>query len=44
MVTWRKFTKIRWLIAYAHSTRSEDGLLINFGSFMFEIKKYVMQK
>jgi GxxExxY protein len=30
------------LLGYLKSSRSEHGLLINFGSFKFQIKKYVM--
>jgi GxxExxY protein len=30
------------LLGYLRSTRIEHGLLINFGSFRFEIKKYIL--
>ena len=30
------------IIGYLKSSRVEDGLLINFGSYKFEIKKYVL--
>ncbi|MCX7790785.1 MAG: GxxExxY protein [Chloroflexaceae bacterium] len=30
------------LLGYLKSTRIEHGLLINFGSFKFEIKKYIL--
>ena len=29
-------------VAYLKSTRIEDGLLINFGSYRFQIKKYIL--
>jgi GxxExxY protein len=32
------------ILGYLRSTKIEDGLLINFGSFKFEIKKYAMKK
>jgi len=32
---------IAQLLGYLKSTRLEHGLLINFGSFKFEIKKYI---
>ena len=30
------------ILGYLKSTRIEDGLLINFGSYRFQIKKYVL--
>lgn len=30
------------LLGYLRSTRIEHGMLINFGSFRFEIKKYIL--
>jgi GxxExxY protein len=30
------------LLGYLKSSRIEDGLLINFGSYKFEIQKYIM--
>ena len=30
------------LLGYLKSTRIEDGLLINFGSYKFEIQKYIL--
>ena len=30
------------ILGYLKSARLEDGLLINFGSYQFQIKKYVM--
>lgn len=33
---------IAQLLGYLKSTRIEDGLLINFGSYRFEIKKYAL--
>lgn len=33
---------IAQLLGYLRSTRIEHGLLINFGSFRFEIKKYIL--
>lgn len=30
------------ILGYLKSSRREDGLLINFGSYKFQIKKYVM--
>ena len=32
------------LLGYLKSTRIEHGLLINFGSFRFQIKKYVLSQ
>ncbi|MBI4288652.1 MAG: GxxExxY protein [Chloroflexi bacterium] len=32
------------ILGYLRSARIEDGLLINFGSYKFEIKKYVMSR
>lgn len=32
------------LLGYLKSTRVEHGLLINFGSYKFEIKKYVLSQ
>ena len=32
------------LLGYLKSTRMEHGLLINFGSYRFAIKKYVMSE
>ena len=32
------------ILGYLKATRIEDGLLINFGSYRFEIKKYVMSQ
>jgi GxxExxY protein len=32
---------IAQILGYLKSARIEDGLLINFGSFKFEIKKYI---
>ena len=32
------------ILGYLKSARIEDGLLINFGSYKFEIKKYVMSE
>lgn len=32
------------ILGYLRSTEIEDGVLINFGSFKFEIKKYAMKK
>jgi GxxExxY protein len=31
------------ILGYLKSARIEDGLLINFGSFKFQIKKYVLR-
>ncbi len=33
---------IAQILGYLKSARVEDGLLINFGSYKFQIKKYVM--
>lgn len=33
---------IAQILGYLKSARMEDGLLINFGSYKFEIKKYIM--
>ncbi len=30
------------LLGYLRSSRNEHGILINFGSYKFQIKKYVM--
>ncbi len=30
------------ILGYLKSTRIEDGLLINFGSYRFQIKKYIL--
>jgi hypothetical protein len=30
------------VLGYLKSAKMEDGLLVNFGSYKFEIKKYVM--
>jgi len=35
---------IAQLLGYLKSARVEDGLLINFGSFKFDIRKYVMSR
>ena len=35
---------IAQLLGYLKSTRLEHGLLINFGSYKFQIKKYVMSR
>ena len=35
---------IAQILGYLKATRVEDGLLINFGSYRFEIKKYVMSQ
>jgi GxxExxY protein len=35
---------IAQILGYLKSTRIEDGLLINFGSFKFEIKKYIFSR
>lgn len=32
------------LLGYLRATRIEHGLLINFGSYRFEIKKYILDK
>ena len=32
------------ILGYLKSSRIEDGLLINFGSFKFEIKKYIFSR
>jgi GxxExxY protein len=32
------------ILGYLKSSKIEDGLLINFGSYKFEIKKYVMSR
>jgi GxxExxY protein len=32
------------ILGYLRSAKMEDGLLINFGSYKFEIKKYVMSR
>jgi GxxExxY protein len=32
------------ILGYLKSARIEDGLLINFGSFKFEIKKYILSR
>ena len=32
------------ILGYLKSARIEDGLLINFGSYRFQIKKYVMSR
>ncbi len=32
------------ILGYLKSAKIEDGLLINFGSYKFEIKKYVMSR
>lgn len=32
------------LLGYLKSTGVEDGLLINFGSYQFEIRKFVLQR
>jgi len=32
------------ILGYLKSARIEDGLLINFGSFKFEIKKYAFSR
>jgi GxxExxY protein len=32
------------ILGYLKSAKIEDGLLINFGSFRFEIRKYVMSR
>jgi GxxExxY protein len=32
------------ILGYLKSARIEDGLLINFGSFKFEIKKYIFSR
>ncbi len=36
--------RIAQILGYLKSSRIEDGLLINFGSFKFGIKKYTMGK
>lgn len=35
---------IAQILGYLKSSRNEHGLLINFGSYKFEIKKYVMSQ
>jgi GxxExxY protein len=35
---------IAQILGYLKSSKIEDGLLINFGSYKFEIKKYVMSR
>jgi GxxExxY protein len=35
---------IAQILGYLKSAKIEDGLLINFGSYKFEIKKYVMNE
>ncbi len=35
---------IAQILGYLKSARIEDGLLINFGSYQFQIKKYVMSR
>ena len=35
---------IAQILGYLKSARIEDGLLINFGSFKFEIKKYIFSR
>jgi hypothetical protein len=30
------------ILGYLKSSRIEDGLLINFGSYKFQIKKYIL--
>ena len=32
------------VLGYLKSSRIEDGLLINFGSYKFEIKKYILSR
>jgi GxxExxY protein len=32
------------MLGYLKSSMIEDGLLLNFGSFKFEVKKYVMSR
>ena len=32
------------ILGYLKSAKIEDGLLINFGSYKFQIKKYVMSE
>ena len=32
------------ILGYLKSAKIEDGLLINFGSYKFEIKKYMMNR
>jgi len=32
------------ILGYLKSTRIEDGLLINFGSYRFQIKKYILSQ
>ncbi len=32
------------ILGYLKSSRIEDGLLINFGSYKFEIKKYILSR
>jgi len=32
------------ILGYLKSAKIEDGLLINFGSYKFEIKKYIMSR
>ena len=32
------------ILGYLKSSRTEDGLLINFGSYKFQIQKYVMSR
>ena len=32
------------ILGYLRATGIEDGVLINFGSFQFQIKKYAMTK
>jgi len=32
------------ILGYLKSTRIEDGLLINFGSYRFQIKKYILSR
>ena len=32
------------ILGYLKSARIDDGLLMNFGSYKFEIKKYVMNQ
>lgn len=35
---------IAQILGYLKSARIEDGLLINFGSYRFQIKKYIMSQ
>jgi hypothetical protein len=32
------------ILGYLKSSRIEDGLLINFGSYKFQIKKYILSR